>query len=318
MEFECKICGNKQGNRFYNVREMLFGTRDEFIYCECDECGCLQLANPPDDLSKYYPADYYSFQIYKRNFLRKKLNVYRDRHSFGIHNYPGKIFYKKYGPPTYITWLNKIPINLESKILDIGCGAGKLLYRMADTGFKNLTGVDAFIDKNIFYKNGAKIFKQDPLDVDGRFDLVMMHHSLEHMEDQHKIFDKITRLLSPNKYLLVRIPICSTYPWRTYKENWFGIDAPRHFYLHSLRSIKFLADKYKFEITHTLFDSESNHLWASELYKNDIPLNDKRSYYVNKENSIFSKEQIDFFENETVRLNETGDAGQAVIFMKKI
>jgi len=318
MEFECKICGNKQGNRFYNVREMLFGTRDEFIYCDCSGCGCLQLVNPPEDLSKYYPDNYYSFQIYKRNFLRKKLNVYRDRYSFGINNFLGKIFYIKYGPPTYITWLNKIPISLESKILDIGCGTGKLLYRMGDTGFKNLMGVDAFIRKNIFYKNGVKIFKKDPFDVDGKFDLIMMHHSLEHMEDQHKIFDKISLLLSHGKYLLIRIPVSSTYPWKTYKENWFGIDAPRHFYLHSLKSIKFLADKYNFEITDTLFDSESNHLWASELYRNNIPLNDDRSYYVNKENSIFTKEQIDFFESETVRLNKIGDAGQAVIFMKKI
>jgi len=33
------------------MREMMYGFRDEFIYIECSECGCLQIAEIPEDIS---------------------------------------------------------------------------------------------------------------------------------------------------------------------------------------------------------------------------------------------------------------------------
>ncbi len=318
MEFPCKICGNKNDNQFYNVREMQFGTRDEFIYCQCSGCGCLQLVNPPADLSKYYPKEYFSFQIHKEKYLKQKLNVFRDRYALGIKNNLGKLLFYKYGEPTYIGWLKKFNIDLESKILDIGCGSGKLLYRMGNTGFKNLMGIDAFVGKDIYYHNGVRIFKKDLNELTEKFDLIMMHHSLEHFEDQHGIFNKLSSMLTEGKDLLIRIPICSSYSWKFYRENWFALEAPRHFYNHSLESIKYLADKYRLEIINTFFDSRSIQFWGSEQYKRDIPLMDQRSFFINQDNSIFSRVEIEKFERETERLNIIGEGDQAVLFMKKI
>ncbi len=318
MEFSCKICGNKNDNQFYNVREMEFGTRDEFTYCQCSGCGCLQLVNPPANLSKYYPNEYFSFQIHRENYLKRRLNIFRDRYAFGISNSLGKLLFNKYGEPTYIGWLRKFNIDLESKILDIGCGSGKLLYRMGSTGFKNLMGIDAFIEKDIYYPNGVRIFKKDLDELNEKFDLIMMHHSLEHMVDQHAIFRKLSNMLECGKNLLIRIPTCSSYAWNTYRNDWFALEAPRHFYNHSLKSIKYIADKYGFEIIKTEFDSRSIQFWGSEQYKRDIPLMDERSFFVNRDNSIFSEDEVEKFEKETERLNKTGEGDQAVLFMKKV
>ena len=60
----CRICGNKEGNVLYLAREMMFGLREEFTYFECAQCGCLQIAEFPADMSAYYPDDYYSFSAY--------------------------------------------------------------------------------------------------------------------------------------------------------------------------------------------------------------------------------------------------------------
>jgi SAM-dependent methyltransferase len=297
---------------------MQFGTRDEFIYCECSNCGCLQLANPPENLSKYYPEDYFSFKIFKEKYIKEKLNIYRDQYSFGISNPIGKVLHKKLGDPTYVGWLKNTNVCLESPILDVGCGSGKLLYRMGNLGFRNLSGIDNFIDGDIIYKNGVKIYKKNLQEVDSKYDLIMMHHSLEHMDDQHSVFKKLTELLIPGKFLLIRIPTCSSFAWRNYRENWFALEAPRHFFNHSLKSIKFLFDKYGFELTKIQYDSRSIQLWGSEQYKLDIPLMDSKSYFVNPTSSIFTQEQIDPFENETVRLNENSEGDQLVLFLKKI
>ena len=55
----CKICTNSENNRAYQIREMMFGFRDEFTYFECARCGCLQIAEIPSNMDRYYPATYF-------------------------------------------------------------------------------------------------------------------------------------------------------------------------------------------------------------------------------------------------------------------
>src|SRR5262245_13065920 len=57
----CRICAGDLST-VHSAREMMLGLRDQFHYGECDGCGSLQLLNVPEDLGRYYPADYYSLQ----------------------------------------------------------------------------------------------------------------------------------------------------------------------------------------------------------------------------------------------------------------
>ena len=50
----CRICGNATGNRLHRAREMQFGTGEEFDYVECAGCGCVQIAEIPADLQRFY------------------------------------------------------------------------------------------------------------------------------------------------------------------------------------------------------------------------------------------------------------------------
>ena len=68
--FTCKICGEKCIVAAYKVKEMYFGTKDEFTYYECGDCGCLQISVFPENVASYYPENYYS----KKKVLREKYN----------------------------------------------------------------------------------------------------------------------------------------------------------------------------------------------------------------------------------------------------
>ena len=318
IDFKCLICGNSSGNKKYKVKEMQFGMRDEFIYCECSSCGCLQLVNPPENISKYYPQNYFAFGFVKGSFLKEKLNSCRDNYLMGGNSLIGRVLSFKLDEPTYIKWMKSAGVNLNSKILDVGCGAGKLLYRMGNAGFKELTGIDMFIDKNIKYENGVKIFKESLFNINDRYDLIMLHHSLEHMEDQHKVFKHLTKIVKKGKILLIRIPVCSSRAWKIYRENWFALEAPRHYFNHTEKSILMLAEQYGFREKYISYDSRSIQFWGSEQYKKDIPLMDESSYFINPGNSVFSKEEIDEFEKETVKVNESGEGDQIVLFLVKV
>ena len=78
---KCKIC-NSGNYSSYEVKEMMFGFRDKFLYLECLECGCLQIAQIPADMSKYYPKKYFSFSrtIPEINNQKSKLKKFIKKH----------------------------------------------------------------------------------------------------------------------------------------------------------------------------------------------------------------------------------------------
>lgn len=264
MDKICKICQNSKDNNSIYAREMMFGTREEFEYFECSNCGCIQIVEVPENLAEYYPDNYYSFRQSTTN-MRSKIRRYlrKDRSNYFLKKkgVVGRIL--KYLTDDYFEkkhdwdWFRKSFTNLDSHILDVGCGRGKLLNFMDIQGFSNLTGIDPYIEKDIIFGINKKhiIFKKSLNQLEGNFDLIMLHHSLEHMLDQISTLKEINRLLKNNGYALIRIPLAGSFAWKKYNTNWVQLDAPRHLFLHTITSMKFLAQLSGFKITDIIYDS---------------------------------------------------------------
>ena len=206
----------------------MFGFRDEFTYLECSKCGCLQIAKIPENMGKYYPSNYYSFKNVdkSRNFLKQILKTKRDKYTLFKKDFVGKIISKKY-PNMLFDMISRIEINYNTKILDVGCGAGNFLYSLNKIGFKNLVGVDPYIDEDIIDGN-IKIFKKTINDSPNnkKFDLIISNHSFEHISNQLGTLVDISKILSENGTCLLRMPIKTEYIWNHYGINWVQIDAP--------------------------------------------------------------------------------------------
>lgn len=314
----CKVCGNLSGNKIHIVREMYLGTREKFDYLECDSCGCLQLLNIPADMSQYYPKDYFTFHQKIEGKLKSFLNCQRDKASLGENTFLGDLLLKIFGTPTYIEKLKTAKVSFSDSILDVGCGKGILLHRMKESGFKNVIGIDPYLDRNIRYKNGLTVLKKTLDEINGSFDFIMFNHSFEHMENPLHILERTNKLLNPERCVLLRIPVSDSYAWKKYGTYWCSIDAPRHFYLHTKKSIAFLAHKSGFEIVKITYDSRSWQFWGSEQYARDISLLDENSYFVNPGKSVFTKKDIEGFEKKTRQLNLTGEGDQAEFYLKKV
>ena len=217
-----------------------------------------------------------------------------------------------------LTRLKIAEVGLNDSILDVGCGKGILLHKMKESGFENVLGIDPFIDDTISYPNGLKILKKDFNELDGKFDFIMFNHSFEHMENPLEVMKQSNRLLNKNKFLLLRIPVADSYAFKHYRENWCSLDAPRHLFLHTKKSIELLAKQSGFEIKKINYDSRSWQLWGSEQYSKNISLMDERSYYINPKKSIFTKNEIDEFEKRVIELNKNGEGDQAEFYLQKI
>jgi SAM-dependent methyltransferase len=314
----CKICGNDEDNSVLKVREMYFGTREVFDYLECSNCGCLQLLNPPEDFSKHYPKEYFTYRQKPEGKVKSALNRFRDKAAMGESNLIGNILLRIFGEPTYIKRLKTAEVNMNDKILDVGCGKGILLHKMKQSGFENVIGVDPFLDETINYRNGLKILKQNLEEIEGEYDFVMFNHSFEHMENPNKILKNVNQLLNDNKFVLLRIPVCDSFAFRHYRGNWCSLDAPRHLFLHTKNSIKILAEKTGFRIEKIDYDSRSWQFWGSEQYSKNISLLDEKSFYINPQRSIFDDKDLKNFEDRTKQLNANGDGDQAEFYLRKI
>jgi len=314
----CRICGNSDNNLQHHAKEMMFGTRDEFEYLECGNCGCLQIEEIPEDFEKYYPkANYYSYsnnEIGRIKIYAKKLlasNLLRKKSFIGFW------LEKLFGPPFDTKWFELTDTNFDSSILDVGCGSGVLLKNLQIAGFTNLTGADPYINKDILHGDGLKIYKKHIDELSGIYDLIMLHHSFEHFPEPLESLQNMEKILAPTGHILLRIPVFPSYAWTKYGTSWVQLDAPRHFYLHSLRSIQILARKVDMEIKHIFYDSTEFQFWGSEQYLRDIPLNSPNSYAVSKRKSIFTNKQIKKFRSQATELNQIHQGDSACIILSR-
>ena len=270
-DFACKICSNTSNNKLYVAKEMMFGLGDEFTYFQCSKCDCLQIAEFPADISKYYsPEKYYSFRglsLKKYKGIRGNFNRSKIRANV-LHDNIGRKVTRFIFNDRNINFLGKVVKNLDDKILDVGCGNGqKFLYPLYESGFRNGAGCDPFIDADITYKNGLKISKTDLSEMKSEWDLVCFNHSFEHVDNPLETLQQTYKLLPKGGYCIIRIPTCSSFAWKHYGVNWFQLDAPRHYFIHSVKSMKYLANQSNFELEDYCFDSTHHQFTLSERYK---------------------------------------------------
>ncbi|MDB5013824.1 MAG: class SAM-dependent methyltransferase [Daejeonella sp.] len=306
----CNVC-QSHFTRDYVIREMMFGTRDEFKYYECSNCGCLQITSVPEEIEKYYPPYYYSFNSKQPVLKRKKTGILSILNNLLTKKKERKL------RKTALNYLSPINVKPNSRILDVGCGKGELICRLFNMGFELVEGTDKFLPSEINYDFGVKVMKKDLLEIESHtYDLVMMHHVLEHMFNPVEELKQCYRILKSKSYLIVRVPI-KAFAWEKYKENWVQLDAPRHLMIHTPKSMDILAEATGFVVQDVVYDSEAFQFLGSELYQRDIPLHHPKTHQSFVAKDIFTKKERRFFKEEAKRLNEERLGDQAIFFLYK-
>lgn len=102
-------------------------------------------------------------------------------------------------------------------VLDIGCGSGALLFRMAKEKFI-VTGIDSSVDYLQFIKEGAQENNlgtkiQVALGDAGKlcfpnqeYDGVVLSEVLEHLREDKKAINEACRVLKPSGYVFITVP----------------------------------------------------------------------------------------------------------------
>ena len=318
MTEQCRICGNDKGNTSYTAREMMYGLREEFDYFQCSSCGCLQITEFPKEMESYYPGDYYSFSIYDGKKFKGIKGAFKLR-QYEAAVLGGTLYQKTFGKiigKKEYKILKDLNLGKDARILDVGCGNGRnFLYPLAEIGFKNLLGCDPFLNMTLEYDNGLKIKNVSVFEIEGTFDLITYHHAFEHLPDPLENLERVVGLLAKDGVCIIRIPTVSSHAWEKYKTNWVQLDAPRHFFLHSKKSMEILARKVGFELSKVTYDSTHFQFTGSEKYLMDIPLSTPKPKGL--VNSIRRKIKNFKYDRLARKLNKENLGDQAAFYLRK-
>jgi SAM-dependent methyltransferase len=111
--------------------------------------------------------------------------------------------------------IQKLDSNTAIRILDFGCGGGKIVENLLNAGYENVYGCDIFFDGGNFkneirpdllnthifdMKDGKIPFK------DESFDIVSSNMVIEHVEDLDFVLNEIYRVLRPGGKIISVFP----------------------------------------------------------------------------------------------------------------
>jgi SAM-dependent methyltransferase len=316
---KCRVCWAETGGRRYEARDLLLRLPETFPYIECTSCGSLQIERIPADLGRHYPPTYYSFSSAPahrfRNPLRAQGQRFRCRAALGQGGIVSNWLLRHY-PNRPLESLRRLRPNSSTRFLDVGCGNGRLIRQLFDAGFRQVLGVDPYLANAVAERDGFRILKAPLTAVEGKWDVVMFHHSFEHVPDPYETLQQAADRLAETGTCVVRIPTVSSYAWRHYGTNWYALDAPRHLVLFSRDGLALLAERAGLYIETVVDDSAASQFWCSELCARGIPYPSSRPHSF-APRSAFSAKQIRSFEAQARELNQRGEGDQAVFYLKK-
>lgn len=273
VDARCKVCGATTWRRTLVARERQFGLPGAFAYGECGACDSLQLLHPPESPGDYYPAGYYSFEDGDERGVVARLKAASAASAVTGRGVIGRLLGALQPPPAagMAHWLARAGVSHDSPILDVGCGSGALLRTLDRAGYRDLTGVDPFLDRDRA-AGRVRLLRRTVEDTDGTFALVMMHHALEHVPEPADTLRALRARVAPGGHCLVRLPVAGSVALRRYGDRWVQLDAPRHVVIPSADGLVALAARCGLELVERRYDSTAIQFWGSELYVRDVPL----------------------------------------------
>jgi 2-polyprenyl-3-methyl-5-hydroxy-6-metoxy-1,4-benzoquinol methylase len=166
-----------------------------------------------------------------------------------------------------------IPPRTGAAALDIGCGSGKLLRALRLAGWA-AEGVEwdhhaadvaaAYSECTIHTGDFSKLPLQG-----GKYDLVLLNHVFEHLDDPTQVFRRVGELLAPDGKAVLIYPNPAALGAKRFKEHWFSWEVPRHLVFVHPRKASALAHAVGLETAslRTLHRSAAGVSMLSRAYK---------------------------------------------------
>jgi SAM-dependent methyltransferase len=199
----CELCKAPNAELLWSARDHLTGDAFNVFYCK--QCDGAFTGGLPENLDKYYPPTYRNYGSWSRRIFEFMYRMQTKRWS------------KTFGPP--------------GSVLEIGCGHGWMLNALRGYGWQ-VCGLERSEASASFAANELKlpvhVGDLNALEAKPAFDLIVMHHVLEHLPNPAEILRQCAARLKENGTVVVAVPNRASWQFRASGPKWFHLDVPRH------------------------------------------------------------------------------------------
>jgi len=198
-----------------------------FSIVQCRACDFGLTRPRPADLDPYYPTGYRRFDRLGVAALR---SAYRRR---------------------IAGWMVRLPAT--GRALEIGSGTGWMLRALRERGWDAIgterTAEAAQVASSASGSATVLVGGLDAVEAVPAFDLIVMFHVLEHLDDPVAVLRDVAQRLRPGGVLVLGLPNVGSWQARATGRNWMQLDPPRHLGHFSRRSIERALAQTGFRMT---------------------------------------------------------------------
>jgi 2-polyprenyl-3-methyl-5-hydroxy-6-metoxy-1,4-benzoquinol methylase len=260
----CLLCGAQATALYRNVPDLLVGSPGAWnvLRCTAADCGALTLSPQPSGqvMADAY-KDYFTHDegipipqgIGIRNRARRAFQQRVLGYPFGGNGVDvplGRLYglspIRREVALRELFYVSYVP---GGRLLEVGCGNGRQLERLAQAGWK-VEGLD-------FDERAVQTARKLGLDVktgdlesarypDAHFDAVILSHVIEHVPDPVGLLAECRRVLRPGGQLVLATPNSDSWGHRSFGKAWLGLDPPRHLLVFTPRALARAAQRAGF------------------------------------------------------------------------
>lgn len=239
----CTVCGSDRADKCARGTDFEYDTTSQtFHFVACRECGHQYLNPRPasSELDRIYPANYYSFSGTTRPMVARLQRIWESRKV--------KLYRKHIGEN-------------RRRILDVGCGEGRLLELLRQHGHPEWKIIGLEFDEHAIQSCRRKGFEIHAVRVEDfaeqsseqkSYDTVIMLQLIEHVEDPSLLCRRVYSLLKPGGAFIIETPNLGGLDYRLFAGRWWGhYHFPRHWNLFSNETLRRMLNECGFEIVHS-------------------------------------------------------------------
>ena len=222
----CKLCENKKASIQYKYSY----NEEVFDIVECEGCRHIYIDPVPLGSVESRTMDTLSDAEFDGNSVLKFLHEH--------------LVIKK-----EINNVKRVLNKNEPALLDIGCGTGWTTSIWQKHGFR-VTGLEPSQQRCEFAKENYMVNivngHLEELDSEKKFDIIVLRHVLEHIEEPGEFISEVSGHLNENGLILITIPNINSIGRYLFKENWEWV-LPWHLHFYFPKTLKALVQKCGFE-----------------------------------------------------------------------